>query len=77
MKRWRVETEEGKAFFVYTEHPVQAKVMVGGNGLGIPARCYEVGSFEDGVLTIPEEESRACASSIQYGPVKPAKGRRG
>jgi hypothetical protein len=76
-KRWQIDTvEPHKTFFVYAPTSHEAGLLVRDAGLGTPAISREVGSFENGVLTIPEEEAKACAASVQYGEVKMPKGKK-
>jgi hypothetical protein len=78
VKRWRLETEEGESYFVYAPAESDAVTLLRAAKLGtFTGGICEVGTFENNVLTIPQQEAQAIAASIQYGPVKPAKGRRG
>ena len=77
MKRWRVSSlEDGRIFFVYCETVHDAGEAVS-NFIGGKDHHFtfvEVGSFADGILTIPASEAAAVQDSlICNNPPKPRK----
>jgi hypothetical protein len=76
MKRWRLETEEGK-YFVYAPSEGDAIGLLETAKLGtFTGGIREVGSFENGFLSMPDEERMMIQASVQYGEVKMPKGKK-